>query len=81
MIGRRTLNAHLQVWPVLTANKHEFSRKKTGGVLLANLIAGAFAGGAAYAAEPTDQGGDDGGDYDGGDYDAGGGDFDIGGDF
>lgn len=47
-----------------------------GGVLIANMIAGAFAGGEAQAAEaPFDEGGDfeTGGDFGGGDF--GGGDF------
>ncbi len=55
-----------------------------GGVFLASMIAGAFAGGAAQAAEPQDYPGDasdDGGDgFDDGDgFDVGG--FDFGGDF
>lgn len=50
-----------------------------GGIFLANIIAGAFVGG-AQAAEPIDSPVDDGGDLDGGDgFDGGG--FDFGGDF
>lgn len=53
-----------------------------GGILIANVVAGAFAGGSAQAAEVPESGGDFGSDDESGGFDmGGGGDFDFGGDF